>query len=196
MKIIDATFCVVDTETTGLDPEVDELLEIGAILVDWRGRPCFGAPTLDALIKPINPLRPDNSAIHGFIDEDLADAPSLAHAAERFRRFLCDEFGSRVHCLVAHHMQFDAGFLPTTLDLTPSLCTKRLAMHLVPEAPNWKNQTLRYFFRDVARHPDIRALGDAHRALPDVTVTAAICSSTCGSANTTASRSRKLTLAI
>jgi hypothetical protein len=47
-------------------------------------------------------------------------------------------------------------------------------MHVVPDAPNHKNQTLRYYFRDVARRADILALGDAHRAISDARVTAAI----------------------
>jgi exodeoxyribonuclease X len=179
VKVADAIFCVADTETTGLDAATDELLEIGAVLIDSDGNlardkdPIGNVKDLwefETLIAPTRPIAPDNSGIHGLIDEDFVGGPSLAYAAARFEDW-CPDNAVRVY----HNAAFDAGFMPwVKVNGEPILCTKRLAQHLLPTAPNWKNQTLRYYFRDVARRPDIRALGDAHRALSDARVTAAV----------------------
>ena len=61
----------LDTETTGLDPDHDELLEI-AIVDD------SGEVLLDTLIKPStnNPVWPEAEAIHGIAPEMVADAPT------------------------------------------------------------------------------------------------------------------------
>jgi exodeoxyribonuclease X len=164
-----ATFAVTDTETTGLDHNTDAVVEIGSLLVDWHGDaviPHMSLPYFETLVNPNSPLTPDNSAIHGLIDEDLIAAPYIDEASEKFARWMPDRAVP-----VAHHLVFDAGFLPI---LSGGLCSKRLAMHVAIDAPNWKNQTLRYYFKEVARAKHIRELGDAHRAISDVTVTAAI----------------------
>jgi exodeoxyribonuclease X len=168
-RISEATFAVADCETTGLDHATDAVVEIGALLVNWRGGaviPNMALPYFEMLVNPNRPLTPDNSAIHGLIDEDLVGAPYIDEAMEKLARWMPADAVP-----VAHHLVFDAGFLPI---LSGGLCTKRLAMKCVPDAPNWKNQTLRYVFKGVARAPHIRALGDAHRAISDATVTAAI----------------------
>jgi exodeoxyribonuclease X len=167
--ISDATFAVTDSETTGLDHNIDAVVEIGSLLVNWRGGvviPHTTSPYFETLVNPKRPLTPDNSAIHRLIDEDLVGAPYIDEAMEEFARWIPADAVP-----VAHHLVFDAGFLPI---LSGGLCSKRLAMHVAPDAPNWKNQTLRYYFKEVARAKNIRNLGDAHRAISDATVTATI----------------------
>lgn len=173
-RISRALFSVTDTETSGLDQATSELLEIGAVFCDARGKIY---DTFETLVAPTKPLTADNSAIHGLIDEDFADAPGRDIALQRFDdklfRWTRGADLSVRPILVAHFFEFDKGFIPTLAE-RGGLCTKRLAYHLVIDAPNVSNLTLRYHFRDVAREPHIRALGDAHRAISDATVTAAI----------------------
>ena len=165
MRISDARFAIVDTETSGLDPADSELLEIGAVLSDWRGKII---DRFETLVKPTKPLTADNSAIHGLIDEDFAKAKTIDSASYQFLWWLPDDT-----IIVTHHLEFDRGFLPWIAD-RQGLCSKRLASHLCPDSPSSKNQVLRYWFKDVARDPHIRALGDTHRAIADATVTATI----------------------
>src|SRR3990172_950924 len=60
-------FVVLDTETTGL--ERGEIVQIAVI-------DASGAVLLDTLVKPVNPIPPDASRIHGLYAADVADAPT------------------------------------------------------------------------------------------------------------------------
>lgn len=63
---------VLDTETTGLDPYSDEIVQIaiidgtGNVLLDSLVRPCFNTSWTDA------------QAIHGISPDDVRDAPTMA----------------------------------------------------------------------------------------------------------------------
>ena len=164
MNIRDAVFCVVDTETTGLDPEKDQLVEIGAVAVSLRHG---NLGMFATLAHPTIPIPAEVSAVHGLTRLDLKDAPSQDEAKMRLAYFL-DQFGldSGKAVLTAHNYEFDAAFL----GLDAGLCTKRLAMHLWPAATNHRNQTLR-FWREL--EPETFGIAP-HRALGDALVTAAL----------------------
>lgn len=163
MKIADATFLVVDTETTGLDPTKDQVVEIGAVATSLRA----GALGLwGTLVRPTGPIPPEVSAVHGIVDEMVADAPSFSDACDAFAEF-ASRFGDPT--FAAHNAEFDAAFLG--LQHLPAVCTKRLAAHLWPSAPNHRNQTLRYW----RGHGNVETFGiGSHRALGDALVTGRI----------------------
>lgn len=100
------TYVVLDLETTGLDPERDQIIEIGALEVvrGKRGR------TFSTLIQPRTPLSghyvsPFITQLTGITDDMLAAAPQPRQALEAFGKFL----GSRV--AVGYNVGFDMGFL-------------------------------------------------------------------------------------
>lgn len=62
-------FVVLDTETTGLHQ--GEIVQIA--IIDSSGK-----TLLDYLVRPINPIPPDASAIHGITDEMVKSAPGWA----------------------------------------------------------------------------------------------------------------------
>lgn len=99
----DLTFTVFDTETTGLDPERDALIQIGAVRV-VRGR-LIPAEAFDALIDPGRPIPPVSTRIHGITDAMVAGASGAEPVCDRFRAF------SRDSVLVAHNAPFDWRFL-------------------------------------------------------------------------------------
>lgn len=82
-----------DLETTGLDFMNDEIVEIAAKNV-------VTGETFHSLVRPNQPIPEESSNIHGWKTEDVADAPSVAEAFQRFLLFLLP-FPNPV--LIAHY---------------------------------------------------------------------------------------------
>ncbi|WP_422377484.1 exonuclease domain-containing protein [Roseibium sp.] len=99
----DLTFAVFDTETTGLMPNKDEIVQIGAVRV-VNGRIVEGE-ALDQLVNPGRPIPPASTKVHGIFDEMVADAPEPAVAVAHFHDF------AREAVIVAHNAPFDMAFL-------------------------------------------------------------------------------------
>jgi exodeoxyribonuclease X len=153
---------VVDTETTGLDPEKDKICEIAGV---WRNKDklLFSAE----LCNPGVPIPPEVSAVHHITDDLLIDLCSPLQALEN----LLNYFGALDDCvMVAHNAKFDRGFLSNLVHIDrPWICTYRCALHLWPDAPGHSNQVLRYWLK---QHPEWIPLDLApHRALYDALCT-------------------------
>jgi DNA polymerase-3 subunit epsilon len=159
-----ATFCVVDLETTGSTGE-DTITEIGAVKV--RGGEVLGE--FQTLVNPNAHIPALVAVLTGITDAMVAGAPRLASVLPSFL-----EFASGC-VLVAHNAGFDTGFLkracethghrwpaPDVLD-TVALARQVL---LRDEVPNVKLATLAAHFRATTT-PNHRALADA-RATVDV----------------------------
>ncbi|WP_321345477.1 3'-5' exonuclease [Breoghania sp.] len=101
--IEDLTFVVFDTETTGLTPHKDELVQIGAVRV-VKGKIIEGEQ-LDMYINPGRSIPPASTRVHGITDDMVADAPDAAAAVCRFHEFVRDAV------IVAHNAPFDMAFL-------------------------------------------------------------------------------------
>jgi len=152
-----AEFVVIDTETTGLDPSVDRVVEIAA--ARYQAGQCVDE--LYSLVDPELPIPPAASAIHHITNSDIAGAPTINELRDAVVRFVGNAQ------IVAHNAAFDRSFLPF-LAHKRWLCTMRLARHLWPDAPNFKNHTLRYLLgvELSAKH--------SHRAQADVAATAGV----------------------
>lgn len=92
---------VFDIETTGLDKEQCEIIEIGA--VRWKDGKAL--ETFEQFAKPKAKLPPEIVKLTGITDQDLADAPSEQQTLEAFARFVSDT------PLVAHNATFDLSFI-------------------------------------------------------------------------------------
>lgn len=152
-------FVVIDTETTGLDPEFHRVVEVAAVLV-------VGGKITAAWTSYINPLRDIpavTSAVHGLVNEDVIDAPTLTEALPRLNAFIAE-----ADVLVAHNAPFDLSMLPG-LATKPWLDTLRLSQHLYPDLESHKNGALRYELG--LKCPEAAGM-PAHRALSDAYVTA------------------------
>ena len=96
-------YAIFDTETTGLDPERDRLVQIGAVR-GAHGRRIHGE-TFETLVDPGGPIPASASRVHGITDERVAGAPGAVAALAAFHHF------AREAVLVAHNAPFDLAFL-------------------------------------------------------------------------------------
>ena len=99
----------VDTETTGLDDEQDELLEVAIVTEEVHPEDPYRAmpPTFWAQkIKPVNPVPPEAARINGYTPELWADSvPFTVDLA----RTIGDKLKGGI--LIGHSISFDIGFL-------------------------------------------------------------------------------------
>lgn len=160
---------VIDFETTGTPTEEDghAICEIGWSDVVVQPGGTVMAPTLprSLLINPNRPMPVEAMAVHHIRDEDLVDAAPLVEGFGLLREGIDPET-----CVyVAHQADFERSFFSGRE--TPWICTYKAALRIWPEAPNHKNQLLRYYLglELVAEHAF-----PPHRAGPDAYVTAGI----------------------
>ena len=152
-------FVYLDTESTGLDPEVDRICEIALVRYRAGQREVF-----HTLVDPEMHIPATASAVHGITDEMICEAraPKFAEIAAKVREMLG---GAHVWC---HNREHDAPFVDRALgvesDTQNWLCTYRLSRHVFPEAPAHGNMVLRYWLRT---NPESAGLGP-HRAVDDV----------------------------
>lgn len=96
--------CVVfDTETTGLDPKTDEVVQIAAVrLVNGRR---VEREVFETLVDPARPIPAASTDVHGITAAMVRGAPDIARAGADFARFAAGAV------LVAHNAPFDLAFL-------------------------------------------------------------------------------------
>jgi DNA polymerase-3 subunit epsilon len=160
----EATFAVVDLETTGLTPGRARICEIGAVRVEALEQ----VGTFQSLVDPRVPLPRDVASLTGIDERELRGAPTSARATRQFVDF------ARGAVLVAHNARFDLAFLDRELEhLTgrryggPVLDTVWLARGLLAgRVRSVSLASLSTFFGTAAR--------PCHRALPDAEATAEI----------------------
>jgi len=94
-------FVVIDVETTGFGT-TDRVVEVAAILLDWRS-----GKEIEVLQSLVNPGRPVGSAtrVHGITDAMLASAPRFSAIAPDLRQML------QSAPVVAHNISFDRRML-------------------------------------------------------------------------------------
>ena len=153
---LDGEFCVFDTETTGLDPGVEFMTEIGAVIIK-NGEV---VDEFDTFVKPGKPITPKITEITGITNEMVADAPSEKEALEAFLKFA----GGRI--LVGHNVHsFDMRFLRAAakrsgIKLEPTyIDTLTMAQTMYPGLHNYKQGTIN-------KHLELPAY-EAHRACED-----------------------------
>lgn len=161
--LANATFVVVDLETTGLKPGPAAITEIAAIQVT-NGR--FTAE-FHTLVNPGRKVPVAITQLTGITDDMLQDQPRIETIFPRLYAFLSSSV------IVAHHADFDLNFLNfdarrllSTPLLNPTLCTLKLARRLLP---NLRSRSL----DAVANHLGVSCL-NRHRALGDARITAEI----------------------
>ncbi|CUJ92640.1 DNA polymerase III PolC-type [Ruegeria denitrificans] len=103
LALRDLCFVVFDTETTGLLPHKDEIVQIGAVRV-VNGRIIQGE-RLDILVDPGIPIPSASTKVHKISDHMVQGAPDIASAGRTLHQFARDAV------IVAHNAPFDMAFL-------------------------------------------------------------------------------------
>ena len=158
----EATYVVVDLETTGLRPGESGICEIGAV----RLRGFEVDAEFQTLVDPGLPIAAGASAVTGLRTEQLRGAPRPAEAVRSFLAFAGDAV------LVAHNARFDLAFLDRETERLTGcrigsavVDTVRLARTLLAgRVPSFGLARLAWFL-DTTEQP-------CHRALPDARATA------------------------
>lgn len=166
-------FIVVDTETTGTDPEGGAaLLEVAYVLVEnLTPEECQPAnwTVTDGdswLIRHDGPIPAEARAVHHLGPEDVGPG-SGAYQRDGVIHSMCDAH-EEGDIYVAHNAKFDQQFLPELPG--PWICTYRCAKHLIEDAPRYGNQVLRYHLGLEPKGEFLQGLAP-HRALYDTAVT-------------------------
>ena len=95
------SYTIVDIETTGLSPDKDDIIEIGAL----RVRDSIIVAEFSQLIKASGPLSKTISKITGITDDMLTDAREINYALSDFLQFVDND------TVVGHNITFDANFI-------------------------------------------------------------------------------------
>ena len=155
-----ARLCVVDVETTGLDLAHDEIVSIGAVMVESAR---ITSRTFYEVVKPRTEVSEEAVRVHALVAGELADAPSLLDVLPRFK-----EFATR-SVLVAHAAWIERAFLNRSLRPVgecvpePLVDTAALARALDLIPPSDREPSLEGLARTLGMpvHPPHHALGDA-----------------------------------
>jgi len=95
------TYVSLDLETTGLNPDTDEIIEIGAI--KFQGEEVID--TFHSLVNPQRPLPYRIQLLCGITQADVATAPAFPELASGLIAFLEND------PIVGHNISFDLSFL-------------------------------------------------------------------------------------
>lgn len=156
-------YIAFDVETTGLNPQKDKIVEVGAVLFE-NG---IAKDHFQSLVNPKMNIPEEVTKINGITNEMLASAPDENYVYKK----LCEFLGGAIHqqiALCAHNAKFDMDFLCMALRRNGIdadiyyLDTLELSRKIVKKLDNYKQST-------VAEHFQIE-IKNAHRACDDARV--------------------------
>jgi len=95
-------YVILDTETTGLNPKADKIIQLSAIKYDVTGKPIGFYNTY---LNPGCPIPPRATEINGITNRMVTNAPSVEQVREKFFSFLGNAL------IVGYNVTFDLRFL-------------------------------------------------------------------------------------
>lgn len=164
-RLIDLSYTVFDTETTGLDPSAgDEILQIGAVRI-VNGK-LLRQEGFEQLVDPGRDIPAASIPIHGIQPEMVRGKPTIDKVLPAFHAFAADTV------LVAHNAAFDMRFLQLKEQQTgvrfdqPVLDTLLLSALVHPSQESHRLEA-------IAERFNVTVLG-RHTAMGDAMVTAEV----------------------
>ncbi|MBQ8014156.1 MAG: 3'-5' exonuclease [Treponema sp.] len=154
-----AVFCALDTETTGLKPSEDRIIEIGAVKFDKSGE----LARFSTLVNPRILIPHFCQELTGITNKMVFNQKEFREVAGDLLAFLGDSI------IIAHNAQFDIRFVNAELErmnqgplLNKAVDTLRFSRWAFPENEHW---TLQFLARQLKI--EVKA---AHRAEDDARV--------------------------
>jgi len=160
----DHAVVMLDTETTGRDPQNDRVVEVAVV----RGRRGEVISRDAWLINPGRPIPAETTAVHGIKDEDVKDKPLFAD--------VCQEILAALEGAIpaAYNAAFDRGFMHA--EVQRALPHERVMPPALRKDVEWLDPLV--WARHIQATAKSRALGDvaarlgveldhAHRATAD-----------------------------
>lgn len=154
-------FIAFDVETTGLNPNFDKIVEIGAVVFE-NGVPI---KTFDSLVNPNVSIPSSATSVNHITNEMIEAAPSEEAVYSDLVAFLENALDAQT-LLCAHNAKFDMGFLSETLmrlgynGKIKYIDTLKLSKRMVYGVENYKQQTLANYF-GIVNYQEHRAASDA-----------------------------------
>lgn len=119
----------LDIETTGVNPNVDRIVEIAGVIFDSEQDSVVGE--FETLINPLRNVPQSSTEKHGLVSEHLSAAPTFTEFAPWLGNLL------RGRAVIAHNSQFDQRFVlrefqrsDIQVASSPWICTQRLTSGL------------------------------------------------------------------
>lgn len=101
LDLNEATYCIIDLETTGLDLTHDVIINAAAVKIK-SGRI---TKIYETYVKPPFPIPPESIQWHGITDVMLIDKPSISEVLPELLSFVGESL------IVGHHINFDIKML-------------------------------------------------------------------------------------
>lgn len=158
------TFTVFDTETTGLDPVRDEIIQIGAVRI-VNGK-VLRHEFFEQLVDPGRPIPVTSTAIHGITPDMIHGQPDLENVLPAFHAFCRDTV------LVAHNAAFDMRCLQVAEGRTGVVFDQPVLDTLLLSAVVHEHQA-EHNLEAIAKRFGLAIIG-RHTAMGDAMVTAEI----------------------
>ncbi len=144
MNVLDK-FIIIDTETTGLSPYTERIIEIGAIKIE-------NGQISDTFREYVNPKRPiplNITNLTGISDAMVKNASLIDEVLQRFIAFAGE------YIVIAHNAKFDMDFINGELRRCDAeepfnnnyIDSLEISRYCYPEAPNHKLATLCAFLK-------------------------------------------------
>ncbi|MCI9286582.1 MAG: PolC-type DNA polymerase III [Clostridia bacterium] len=153
---IDAEYCVLDIETTGLSFRTEKITELGAVI--YKNGEVIDE--FECFVNPEKPIPQEVVEVTHITDEMVKDSETIETILPKFLEFI----GDRI--IVAHNADFDVGFIKYNAEKlgikleNTYIDTLRLAKDLFPD---YKKYKLGIIADKLGIKVDV-----AHRALDDV----------------------------
>lgn len=161
-------YTVIDFETTGLNPNDSEIIEIGAVKL--HGDTLEPHDSFHSFVRPDKPISKKITSINKITNAMVDDAPHISKVIGELIDFIGND------CIIAHNAPFDMKFLASAaqshgipIRAKGYVCTLKMARALLP-LENHKLPT-------VAKHFGIEY--NPHRAIDDCIATGHVFSKMC-----------------
>lgn len=159
-------FYSVDVETTGLNPETCEIIQLSAIrFVNFEPVDAF-----TTYVKPRGGIKPHAQAVNGITAKDIENAPYIEAVSKAFMKFITpDLLAKRYPPVVGHNLSFDCNFL--TANGMNTLCSMRNHYDTLEMSRREYAKRSSYKLDDMTKTVLHIVRSDAHNSLSDALAT-------------------------